>query len=68
MQKWKEGRSRLWDGEIKIYTLAECKTRHTEKKSTHIFGTDFVLLAPDGEILQSEDLEHLALTEMVGFK
>jgi hypothetical protein len=32
------------------------------KKSTHIFGTDFVLLAPDGEIL------HLALTEMVGFK
>jgi hypothetical protein len=38
------------------------------KKSTHIFGTDFVLLASDGEILQSEDLEHLALTEMVGFK
>jgi hypothetical protein len=32
------------------------------KKSTHIFGTDFVLLAPDGEILR------LALTEMVGFK
>jgi hypothetical protein len=38
------------------------------KKSTHIFGTGFVLLASDGEILQSEDLEHLALTEMVGFK